>query len=108
MSNVLSSHVTGARELLTRQLGHANVISGLLVLSLVDRLPPVQRRYRLELEIRDSTFAAGRAYEREVLGLPPVHAVASRTGAGARVAVSGHSAGGSRRQSARRRHLHLV
>lgn len=106
MTNALSSQLSAATELAMQEWGRAQTIGGFVVLSLVDRLPPVQRRYRLELEIRDSLFAAGRAYEREVLGLPPRRTPAA--GSAAQVAATVHPSRGSRHTPPHRRHLHLV
>jgi hypothetical protein len=107
MTNVLS-HLTAVEHLLVEQWERASAMGGMVVLSLVDRLPPVQRRYQIELEIRSSAFAAGRAYERESLGLPPVSTATHSRSGPSHVAALANPATAVRRSSARARHLHLV
>ena len=107
MPNMLPSHLTGAGDLVFQQWGRIRTVSGHVVLALVDQLPPVRGRYRAQLEIGHAAFNAGRAYEREVLGLPARTAAISPCVA-PRVPASVHQANGGPRQSDRRRHLHLV
>lgn len=108
MMNALS-HLPGARALVGRPWDWGQTIGEAVVLSLVDRLPPVRRQHRQERLVRASMFAAGRAYERERLGLPPAYSTGGPTGGAAHVAASVPMSSGTHRPSARRRqHLHLV
>lgn len=107
MPNLLPSHLTGATDLVLQHWGRISTISGHFVLALVDQLPPVRGRYRAQLEIGHAAFNAGRAYEREVLGLP-ARTAATSPRAAAHVPASAHQANCGARHSDRRRHLRLV